>query len=255
MTEDTSLVPAPAANLQLGQTTLQGNNLILPRVKIVQMMSDENAKGLAKAGDFYNTLTSESYGSEVKFLPLQPFMNRVLLVRDEKRVKAEKAAKIKFSEGDGLKCRSHDMVVGVGEPGGDCQTCPLAQWGEKNEAPLCSEVYNLAALTEYGDLVILQFQKSSAKAGRKLFSMLRFAGAGKAPWARFMVAATHDETIKGKGTFAVPVVTVTQETPPTELIKQAQWWARELGAAGPLDVTPEDDDFVADEGEGGDAPF
>jgi len=249
---DNAMTVAPQANLTLGQTHLQSSNLILPRVKIVQMMSDERATGLANPGDFFNTLTSESYGPEIKFLPLQPFMNRVLLVRDEKRIKAEKVLKVKFSEGDGLKCRSADMVYGVGEPGGSCEACPLAQWGESNTPPMCSEVYNLAALTELGDLIILQFQKSSAKAGRKVFSMLRFAGPGKAPWSRFYTAATHEETIKGKGTFAVPVVSVTSETPPTELIRAAQAWAAELGATQ-LDVTGvEDDEPIED---GGPEPF
>jgi hypothetical protein len=253
-----ALVPVQPGSLSFGQTALRADQFIPPRVKIVQLMADERRTGLAEVGDFFNTLTSESYGSTLKFLPLQPFMNRVLLVRDEKREKIEKAlssgkAKVILSEGDGLKCRSLDMVMGNGEPGGSCETCPLAAWGDKNAAPLCTEVYNVAALTELGDLIILQFQKSSAKVGRRLFSMLRFIGPGQAPWSRFYEAVTHEETIPGKGTFAVPVVKKLPEVPPTELLKQAQSWASQLAGLGPINVTP--DDEGEEEEATGDEPF
>lgn len=253
MTEQTNL-PAVAGNqsasLTFGQTALQADQFIPPRVKIVQAMSEERVSGLANAGDFFNTLTSESYGPEIKFLPLQPFMNRVFLVRDERRDKANKelvnafGKDAKLSEGDGLKCRSLDMFHGNGEPGIACAECPLSKWTDGNTPPLCTEVYNVAAITELGDLIILQFQRSSAKVGKRLFSMLRFVGPGQAPWSRFYKATTHEESIKGKGTFAVPVVTKLPEVPPTELLKQAAAWGAQLAGIGPIDVTPVEDEDV-----------
>lgn len=247
---DSAMVPAQPTGLTFGQTALRADQFIPPRIKIVQSMSEERVSGLAAEGDFFNTLTSESYGSSIKFLPLQPFMNRVFLVRDDRRERAEKALKehfgkaVKLSEGDSLKCRSLDMVHGSGEPGMDCDECPLSRWGEGNIPPLCTEVYNVAAVHELGDLIILQFQKSSAKTGKKLFSMLRFVGPGQAPWSRFYRADTHSETIKGKGSFAVPIVTKLPEVPPTELLRQAQAWAQQLVGIGPIDVTPIEDEDI-----------
>lgn len=269
MSEDRSLVPATGGALTFGQTHLDASNFIPPRVKIVQAMSAERVAGLATEGDFFNTLTSESYGPVIKFMPIQPFMNRVLLVRDEKRQKVEAAltartgvkGKVALSEGDGLKCRSLDMIQGVGEPGIECGACPLSLWGEGNVAPLCTEVYNVASLTELGDLIILQFQKSSAKVGKRVFSMLRFEGPGQPPWGRFYTAETHEESIKGKGAFAVPVVKKTAEVPPTELLKAAAAWYGQLSGLGPIDVTPVEDEDVeargagADDGDGEDRPF
>lgn len=260
MTDDKAMVPAGTqdSSLTFGQTALRADQFVPPRVKIVQSMSAERVGGLAKEGDFFNTLTSENYGSLIRFLPLQPFMNRVLLVREERRQDVEDALGTDISEGDGLKCRSLDMAQGVGEPGIPCSTCPLSLWRAGNQPPLCTEVYNVAALHEEGDLVILQFQKSSAKVGKKLFSMLRFLGEGVAPWGRFYQAETHAETIKGKGSFAVPVVTKTAEAPPTELMKSAAKWAMQLGAIGPIDVTPLEDEDVeagAAGGDDSDAPF
>lgn len=39
-------------------------------------------------------------------------------------------------------CRSHDALVGIGDPGGDCRTCPLAQYGSSpkgDNAQACKE--------------------------------------------------------------------------------------------------------------------
>lgn len=268
MTEPTNaVVPVPQGAITFGQSNLTGDQLIPPRVKIVQAMSEERAAGAAEAGEFWNTLTSENLGSEIKFLPITTFMNRVFLVRGERRTIAEKILKEHkmpaLSEGDGLKCRSLDMEYGNGEPGIACNECPLSAWhGVGNqEPPPCSEVYNVAAVTELGDLVILQFQRSSAKAGKKFFSMLRFAGVDAAPWDRFYRVTTHEESIKGKGSFFVPTITrITDETVAPELRVQAGRWYSILGGQV-IDVTPTEDEETEVAGEpvtaekGGDEPF
>ncbi len=42
-------------------------------------------------------------------------------------------------------CKSDDGIIGVGQPGGECATCPLAQWvdGKKPECPEHASVYVL----------------------------------------------------------------------------------------------------------------
>jgi hypothetical protein len=46
-----------------------------------------------------------------------------------------------FGEGDatGPDCNSQDGLVGVGDPGGQCATCPLNQWGSKGAGKACTE--------------------------------------------------------------------------------------------------------------------
>lgn len=263
MTES-SLVPAAPGGLSFGQTALDASQFIPPRVKIVQKMSQEVDTKLASAGDFFNVLTQENYGSTFNFLPIQPFMNRVLLVRDERKAGIEnalaeggvtnadgkgKARIFEFSEGGGvLKCRSLDMEQGNGEPGIACNTCPLSKW-HGPDAPLCTEVYNVASLHESGDLIILQFSRSSAKSGRKLFSMLRLGRPGAPIWDRFYKIETKDQS-NSKGTFAVPIVSKTAELPPPELAKDALYWARQLAGLGPIDVTPVEDEDAEASGSG-----
>lgn len=235
--------------INFGQQNLTGDQLIPPRVKIVQHMSAERASKAADAGEFWNTLLSENLGNTIKFVPILTFMNRVFMVRDQKRAIADEILVANnlepLTEGDGLKCRSLDMYVGNGEPGIECNACPLSKWhGQGNqEPPPCSEVYNVAAVTETGDLIILQFLRSSAKAGRKFFSMLRFTDPDAAPWERLYQVTTSEETIPKKGSFFVPTITrITDEQVAPELKVQAARWFNVLRGQGPIDVTPVEDE-------------
>lgn len=230
--------------INLGQTALDAGDFIPPRVKVVQQMSDEAAQEKAKPGDLFNTLTGENYGKELRFVPILPFKQRVLLVRSEKRPLIDamlaSVGQEPIGDGDGLKCRSFDTLQGVGDPGMECAVCPLSAWGDGNVPPLCTETYNVAALTELGDLVILGFQKSSAKVGKRLFSMTRLSAG--APWSKTYVVKTHAEK-NDKGNFFVPDVAVEGTTMP-ELMGVAASWARQLGGMV-IDITPEDEEPAA----------
>lgn len=238
--------------LSLGQTQLDASDLILPRVKLVQKMSDEfDAKGDGpKEGDFLNVLTRENYGPTLRFVPLVPFKQRVLLVRDERRAAIVKALEgagytEPLSEGKGLKCRSYDMFTGIGEPGIACNDCPLSKW-EGNTPPLCTETYNVASMTEYGELIILSFAKSSAKAGKALFSMIRMKPG--APWQAIYEVESRSQK-NDQGTFAVAEARRTTDPLSPELLQQAVTWAGQLEGAM-IDVTP-----VDEEGSDDSSPF
>lgn len=228
--------------MSFGQTELDSGDLILPRVKVVQQMSDEAQDDRAKAGDFFNTLTGENYGTALRFVALQAFKQRVMLVRDERRpaINAElvEAGLAELSEGNGLKCRSFDMSHGQGEPGIACDDCPLSKWHEGNQPPYCSETYNVAAMDETGALIILSFSKSSARVGKQLFSMLRLRPG--MPWQVVYEAKTRQEK-NDKGTFYVPTVVSTGEAPATELLTQARDWATKIRGVQ-IEVTPIDEE-------------
>lgn len=60
-----------------------------------------------------------------------------------------------FDENPGMppSCSSRDGETGVGDPGGDCASCPLAQWVDKDK-PSCQERLDVLLLTEHEDLPI-----------------------------------------------------------------------------------------------------
>lgn len=244
MTEQSNLpVPASDSRMSFGQTELRPEDIVMPRVKIAQQMSQEVADKKADAGDFFNTLTGESYGPTLKVLPILPFMQRVFLVRQERRKEIEDVLGHELTEGDGLKCRSYDMETGNGEPGGDCNECPLSKWREGNKPPLCTETYNVAAATEIGELVILSMAKSGAKAGKRLFSTIRMSR--EAPWARIFELSTLQQK-NDLGNFYVPDFKISAERPDQGQLADALHWAAQLRGVQ-IDVTP----TLDDEEEGG----
>ena len=227
--------------ITFGQEHLESTDFVPPRVKVIQQMSAEATReeDPLKPGELYNTLTGVSFGTRLEFVPLFPFKNRVFILRDEKRAEMEAIIGLEFSENNGLKCRSLDMHVGVGEPGIRCDQCPLGQWrrGAKGEnlPPPCSETYNVAAVTGAGELVILQFAKSSASMGRKMFSMLRMST--ESPWSKVYEVVTQ-RTSNARGTFFVPTVRLIGPSSDDQK-RMALEWQRQLRGVGPIDVTPE----------------
>lgn len=263
-----SMVPAtrPAGGLiNFGSQELDATDFILPRVKILQPMSAESdAERGGKPGDLYNTLTQENYGPSLKVVPITPLKQRVFLFREQRREFTDalliNAGLPVLSEDDGLKCRSLDMVRGVGEPGdtlwfGDpdsgqgaghgCLECPLSHW-MGNKPPPCTETYNVAGVTDAGDFVIVSMSKSGAKTGKQWFSMLRLREG--APWLRtYEVTTSKRENDQGK--FWVPQVALLPGTTPPDLIAMAARWAERLQGRV-IDVTPlaaEDDEPTVDD--------
>lgn len=241
--EQRAMVPAGDSRMDLGQTELDAGDLVLPRIKIIQQMSaeatDDPVRG--KAGEFFDTLRQVNHGTSLRFIPLLPFKQRVFLVRDEKRAAINEqlvaAGLEELSEGTGLKCRSYDMENGQGDPGIKCAACPLSQW-QDDRPPLCSETYNVAAMSELGEMIILSFSKSSAKTGKRVFSMLRMQPG--LPWSQILEATTRKEK-NDLGTFFVPDVKATGEATPTELLAEARKWATQLRGTA-IDVTPDEEE-------------
>ncbi len=245
MTENTAIVPAGPSRMSFGQTRLDAGDILMPRIKVLQAQSAEASgdEPLGKPGEIFNTLSNEVYGKVLRFVPIVPFKQRVFLVRSEK-VPTINAALVAgglepLPEGsDGLTCRSYDMDRGNGYPGIECEACPLSKW-DGDLPPLCSETYNVAAASEYGDLIVLSFSRSSAKAGRQLFSSIRLRPSA---YATIFEMTTRSE--RGtKGTYFVPVITP-KEKAPDELIRQVNAWASQLEGAV-INVTPEDEEAPA----------
>lgn len=242
---DSALQPAGNTGISFGSSNLDAEDFIPPRVKIVQAMSDERSQGVEE-GSFYNTLTSEDYGPELTFIPISTFKNRILLVRTERRKEMNKALKTAGhreigNDVEGLACRSLDMQHGRGTPGIACSECPLSQWSgdDGNTPPLCSETYNVTAISDAGDLIILGFSKSSAKIGKRMFSMMRLSAG--APWSAQYLATTREESGK-QGRYFVPIIKKI-DAPAPEMMKLAEAFASQL-AGVTIDVDSREDEAL-----------
>lgn len=111
----------------LGDTGMDAGDIALPRIVLTQSLSQAVSDGKAPVGVYWNTLTETVVGGAFHFVPVLPFRNRVRLV-----------------VGQGLRCRSIDMVNGQGDPGILCDQCEYKDWPEDaaEGGPKCGVSHN-----------------------------------------------------------------------------------------------------------------
>lgn len=195
-----------------GFEEMRPSDVKVPRLALAQALTpqlnedDEKFIPGLKKGDYFNTLTGKNYGNDVKFVPLLKFANRFLF-RD-------------MNEGGGILCRSDDMKVGVGEPGGECAKCPLAQFGSarggEGKGTACSEFYNYAVLIvedgklDVENLAIFAMKSSHIPAAQHLMGLAmrrKLANGERAPmWAGVYSATSKNKKFTEKLAAYIPII-------------------------------------------------
>lgn len=125
----------------------------LPRIRLAQGLTPEVGDGTAKPGDWL-----------VPGKPAQKTLTATVLgIRRTRNL-------WKFDEMTQMRstvCSSPDSITGVGEPGGDCATCPMAKWtpnpeGNGNRPPACTLIYGYLLQTPEGDIGVYDASTRSA---------------------------------------------------------------------------------------------
>jgi len=164
---------------QAGFEEVEQGDLTVPQMRLCQSLTPQRQQNEAKfiaslkEGEYFNTVTSENYGSSVKIVPLMFFKNRVYF-RDKKK-------------GGGILCRSDDMKQGIGEPGGECAVCPLNQFGSAKDGAgkgkACTEFFNFPSMVVSKDgsvnpnnLVVRSFKSSGITVAKDWLAMMRLRG-------------------------------------------------------------------------------
>lgn len=93
-------------------------------------------------------------------------------------------------------CRSNDAEYGVGDPGGDCKRCPMAQWGSKegSNAQACKALTLLYVLVPGEGLPVVVVAPPTSLRPVKDY-MLRLTSAGTPYWGcvtRFSLVKTKN---------------------------------------------------------------
>lgn len=141
-------------------------DIIIPRLKLVQDLSPERKDGIAKAGEIINSLTKEKLGNR-RFIPVFKYNNNI-----EWKPR---------SEGGGIVCRSMDGKVGVCADGSTklCAMCKRNEFDNskagKDAIPACTKYINYFGFVEDAPIpVVLSFCKTYLNEGKKLFSLCKF---------------------------------------------------------------------------------
>lgn len=149
----------------LGFEDEDANDMIIPRVKVIQTLSPERKDKLAAEGDIINSLTKEKLNGKV-FIPVFKFNNHIWW-RDR-------------SDGGGIKCIARDGKVGNMSDGTIlmCASCKLCEFDNtkqgKEALPKCTKYINFFGFFE-GERtpIILSFAKTSYNEGKKLYSLAK----------------------------------------------------------------------------------
>ena len=182
-------------NIPAGFDDIEDGDIKMPRLSILQGMSDSVANGNAKMGQLSNTLTKEIYGSSIDIIPLFMFKSR---------------AQFEVSRGLVMMSRDNQLVTMaidefeqyLDKP---VEEVPGAGW-EGNTPPTLNLVYNfpvmvVGRMNEFP--VSLSMMRTAVKTAKMFLSMARFSGEDM--FAR--VYTLTSEIVKGdKGTYAVPVI-------------------------------------------------
>ena len=149
----------------LGFEDEDANDMIIPRVKVIQTLSPERKDKLAAEGDIINSLTKEKLNGKV-FIPVFKFNNHIWW-RDR-------------SDGGGIKCIARDGKVGNMSDGTIlmCASCKLCEFDNtkqgKEALPKCTKYINFFGFFE-GERtpIILSFAKTSYNEGKELYSLAK----------------------------------------------------------------------------------
>lgn len=124
-------VQMSTADLQEQYGDMGSDDVAIPRLVVLQALSPEVSDGRGRAGDFFIKGLERNLGSN----PIEI----IAVMRSKSRIYWKD-----LKQGGGILCRSFDAKIGVGEPGGNCDACPLASREVVySDAPSCDIYQNL----------------------------------------------------------------------------------------------------------------
>lgn len=154
------------------------DDLILPRVELLQALSPSVVAGEAMAGRIVNNITKENLGKPI----LIPIFITKNWIRWRKR-----------EEGGGMMWRSNDPT--------DERVIEESQWGADGAKPLATAYINFLCLVDGSDLpIIVSFANTNYKTGRKWFTLTKMSS-GHLYDSQYEVSS--HSTTNNKGTFYV----------------------------------------------------
>lgn len=152
-------------NAGAGLDNIRPEDIILPRLTIIQPTHPLATEDGYQVGDIVNSISNENYGKRYEFFVLHYYPNRVKFETEEL--------------GTPVECRSDNGITGT--KFGKCAPCPHAQWQDDPEKPgqqkrpACTEFKNLI-VQPADDLgaspIVISSKRSALKPTSQLLSAL-----------------------------------------------------------------------------------
>lgn len=191
-----------------GDSPVSSNDVIIPKIRVMQPGSQLVTDGAAKFGDFVESLANEVIGNiNDAAIELIPFYVEKIWI-----ISKWNGAKFEFDRIEAITPMNENKQWEEDTPNGKF----------KNER--CFNFYCLNP-SDTGLPVIVAFKGSSMKSGRELMTQMyvKNRAAGKAPCAK-VIGLTGDKTSNDKGTFAVLKTATIRDTNMAEMQKCLEWF-------------------------------
>ena len=152
-------------NAPLGFESEEPDDLIIPRVKVINALSPERKEKVAEEGDIINSLTRDKLNGKV-FVPVFKFNNNI---KWRER-----------TEGGGIECIARDGKMGECSDGSTrmCAACKKNEFDNtkqgKDSVPTCTKYINFFGFIA-GERIplILSFAKTNYNEGKKMYSLAK----------------------------------------------------------------------------------
>ena len=188
-------------DVPMGFEDEETDDVIIPRVKVIQTLSPERKDKIAEEGDIINSLTKEKLNGKV-FIPVFKFNNNVWW-KDR-------------SEGGGIQCMARDGRVGTLSDGTTlmCAACRRCEFDNskqgKDAVPTCTKYINFFGFFAGERMpIILSFSKTCYNEGKKLYSLAKVTMQNM--W-NFGYTLNEKLLAKGNNEWYVPVMTAAGPT-------------------------------------------
>lgn len=189
-------------NLIYGFEDTKNEDLIIPRIKVINALSPERIDGIAEEGMILNSLTKEDLTGK-NFIPLRQYYSNIWWNEDS-------------SADNRIKCISLNGKIGDGDEGAlSCKSCGKTNWDNtkkgKDAQPICTAYLNFLGFIE-GDPMpaVLSFAKTNYNEGRKMLSIARSMRASL--W-NYMYTLTGKKITKDRHSWYIIVPTLAGATP------------------------------------------
>ena len=199
---------------------IDATDMVMPKLKLSQAMSKVNSEDIVRQGNWYHSVSNRNFGKTVYFVPVDMRKSRSY-----------------FVQGQGVLCRSFDLLKGEGDPGMLCEGeeverydgtpasergCPLRLWERDpdkgiNRPPACGITYNYPGLIVLDPddpdsktmRVLLQLRSTATKTAKTINTLMTEGDLG---WGELILELGVQQTSNTKGTFFSPTAEAHAET-------------------------------------------
>lgn len=163
--ETTNALANANTDIPMGYDEDDADDIIIPRVKIIQALSPERKDRIADEGDILNSLTKEQLAGK-NFIPVFKFNNNIKWIDRDL--------------GGGIACQARDGKIGITTDGSQllCKQCRANEFDNtkqgKDAQPTCTKYINFFGFFEGEKApIILSFGRTNYGEGKKLYSLAK----------------------------------------------------------------------------------